>query len=91
MYVYGQRGQEAICFRDQYSFFFSQASIQRAREGRLRAGILEIKAWIYRSKKGGAGTGRERRVGGEEYVNERMKTILSSSHLQYIRQAIAQQ
>ncbi len=55
MYVYGQRGQEAVCFRDQYSFFFSQASIQRGREGRLRAGILEIKAWIYRSKKGGEG------------------------------------
>jgi hypothetical protein len=41
---------------------------EEKREGRLRAGILEIKAWIYRSKKGegggtGTGNGGERRVG----------------------------
>jgi hypothetical protein len=31
---------------------------EERREGRLRAGILEIKAWIYRSKKGGGGQER---------------------------------
>jgi hypothetical protein len=35
------------------SFSLSSVHTQRGREGKLRAGILEIKAWIYRSKKGG--------------------------------------